>query len=34
MNDIHKIQTLQQNIERIIIGKPDVIRLAIITLFA
>ncbi|MBD3307207.1 AAA domain-containing protein [candidate division KSB3 bacterium] len=34
MNNIHKIQALQQNIERIIIGKPDVIRLAIITLFA
>lgn len=29
-----KIQALQQNIERVIIGKSDVVRLAMITLFA
>ncbi len=34
MNDFQKIQALQENIERVIIGKPDVIRLAIITLLA
>jgi MoxR-like ATPase len=34
MNDFQKIQALQQNIERVIIGKPDVVRLAIIALLA
>lgn len=34
MNELQQIQALQQNIERVIIGKPDVIRLAIIALLA
>jgi MoxR-like ATPase len=34
MNEFQKIQALQENIERVIIGKPDVIRLAIIALLA
>jgi len=34
MDAFGKIETLQHNIERVIIGKPDVIRLAIITLLA
>ena len=32
MDAFEKIHTLQQNVERVIMGKPDVIRLAIITL--
>ncbi len=34
MNKFEKIQILQENIERVIIGKPEVIRLAIISLLA
>lgn len=34
MNEFQKIQALQENIERVIIGKPEVIRLAIISLLA
>ena len=34
MNELQQIQVLQQNIERVIIGKPDVVRLAIIALLA
>lgn len=34
MNEQQHIHALQQNIERVIIGKPDVVRLAIITLLA
>ncbi len=34
MSELQKIQALQENIERIIIGKPGVVRLAIITLLA
>jgi len=34
MNEFQKIQTLQENIERVIIGKPEVIRLAIMALLA
>ncbi|MDY0091221.1 MAG: MoxR family ATPase [Candidatus Vecturithrix sp.] len=34
MNELQHIHALQQNIERVIIGKPDVVRLAIITLLA
>src|SRR5512136_595701 len=34
MNELQKIQALQDNIERVIIGKPEVIRLAIIALLA
>ncbi|GAK58881.1 ATPase, AAA family/ putative Methanol dehydrogenase regulatory protein MoxR [Candidatus Vecturithrix granuli] len=34
MNELQQIQALQQNIERVIIGKPDVVRLAIIALLA
>ncbi len=34
MNELQHIHAIQQNIERVIIGKPDVVRLAIITLLA
>jgi MoxR-like ATPase len=34
MSDFQKIQALQENIERMIIGKPEVVRLAIISLLA
>lgn len=34
MNNLDKIQALQENIERVIIGKSDVVYLAIITLLA
>lgn len=34
MNELQQIQVLQRNIERVIIGKPDVVRLAIIALLA
>ncbi len=34
MDAFEKIETLQHNIEHVIIGKPDVIRLAIVTLLA
>ena len=34
MNELQRIEALQQNIERVIIGKSDVVRLAIITLLA
>lgn len=33
-NEFQKIQALQENIERVIIGKPEVVRLAIIALLA
>jgi len=34
MDDFQKIQALQENVERVIIGKPDVVRLAVISLLA
>lgn len=34
MTELQRIEALQKNIERVIIGKPDVIRFAIITLLA
>jgi len=34
MNELQKIQILQENIERVIIGKPEVVRLALLALLA